>query len=308
MSRHRPPPRRSPTNKASAVRVLRSIVRKKVRDTGPVSLLIARGYPWLVRSYLSALEEVASTARTEEQRRLAADALYTLGDLHDFNGAPLAAIEAYRRSVAINPQAGGAWRELGSMLANVGKTAEARRALRRALRCDPSDTYARDDLEALKDTPPLYRQGDACWEANELLARHQPEAALARLRGLRSVRARLVRLRAMGALGQEEPALQGWQDLARSRGPIMLDWGDWFFLPPRLYENPAFWSSLDAVADRLVPGVFPTLSSGGGRRGESDARIPPRRECSTRVTSCRCPPRSGPQLSCTTSCLVWRSR
>lgn len=225
-----------------------------------MSLLIARGYPWLVESYLPALEQVASTARMGEQRRLAADAFYTLGDLHDFNGAPLAAIEAYRRCVTIDPQAGGAWRELGNMLANVGQTAEARRALRRALRCDPSDSYARDDLEALKDALPLYRPGDACWEANELLARHQPEAALTRLRRLSSVRARLVRLRALRALGQEERALQGWQELAKSRGPIALDWGDWFFLPPRLYESSAFWSSLDALADRLVPDVFPALS------------------------------------------------
>lgn len=245
----------------SALRVLRAIVRKKVRDTGPVSLLMARGYPWLVRHYLPALEQVASTARTAEARRLAADALYTLGDLHDLNGAPLAAIEAYRRCLRLEPRAGGAWRELGNMLANVGKTAEARRALRRALRCDPSDTYARDDLEGLKDTGPLFRETDACWEANELLARREPEEALNRLRRLRSVRARLVRLRALGALGQEEQALRGWQELAKSRGRIELDWADWFFLPPGLYESAAFWKALDAVSDRLLPGVFPTAEA-----------------------------------------------
>jgi tetratricopeptide (TPR) repeat protein len=244
---------------ASSLDVLRSIVRKELRNVGPVALLNARGYRWLIRRYLPALEHLERVAKTREHRRLVADAFYTLGDLHDFNEAPLAAIQAYQRCLALDPKAGGAWREFGGMLASIGEFDEARRALRRALRCNPKDGWARDDLEWLEESPPAqhqYRAGDPCWQACELLAQQRPREALDRLRGRRSVRPRLVRLRALGALGQNESALQEWRELARSRGPIRLNYGDWFFLPASLHEDPRLWEALDALAERLEPGVF----------------------------------------------------
>lgn len=228
------------------------------------------------------MEHLEHVAKTREHRRLVADALYTLGDLHDFNEAPLVAIEAYERCVALEPKMGGAWRELGGMLASIGESDEARRALRRALRCDPRDRYARADRAWLEDSPRaqhLYREGEPCWQACELLASQRPQEALDRLDGRRSVRARLVRLRALGALEQNDSALQEWRELARSRGPIRLNDGDWFFLPASLHEDPRLWEALDAVADRLEPGVFElpeSLTRAMARSRASSPSKPPR--------------------------------
>lgn len=65
------------------------------------------------------------SARTAEDRRLLSGAYYVVGDIHDFNGAPRAAISAYRRSLRFDPSEAAAWREIGGMLDRMGHRTRA---------------------------------------------------------------------------------------------------------------------------------------------------------------------------------------
>lgn len=244
--------------------LLRPIVRPRAKNVGSVAVLNNRGYAWVVANYLPALERFARGARSREDRRFASDGFYALGDLHDFNEAPLAAMRAYRRSAALHGGSFGAWRELGGMLASIGRFDEARRALERALRIAPDDASARTDLDTLLEMPRFlhrYREGDVLWSACEALARQQPRRALELLGSRRSARARLIRARALGAQGDVEGVVQEWQGLARTRGTVVLSWGDWFFLPMDARRRAELWEAISALGERLGSGVFENLSS-----------------------------------------------
>ena len=56
-----------------------------------------RGYQWNYQWFFPALK-CLSRSSLRLDRLLAAVGHYVLGDVHDFNGAPLAAVRAYRRS------------------------------------------------------------------------------------------------------------------------------------------------------------------------------------------------------------------
>jgi tetratricopeptide (TPR) repeat protein len=189
---------------------------------------------------------------------LLSGAYYVVGDIHDFNGAPRAAISAYRRSLRFDPGEAAAWREIGGMLDRMGYRTRARSAVRRALALAPDDEYAKSDLQHLEpeNADALFREGDPVWEADEMLARGRVEDAWPAVDGVRGVRGMLCAARVLGARGDDGAVLRVWARIVRSGSPVELSSADWFFLPETVFESPTFWSGLWHLGARLKAGVF----------------------------------------------------
>ena len=94
------------------------------------------GYQWSKREFLPALKALTRMSRVHD-RVIAGIGYYVLGDVHDINEAPLAAIRAYRCSARLWPVNGAAWREIGNMHEEMGENEKALRMLRKAVPAHP---------------------------------------------------------------------------------------------------------------------------------------------------------------------------
>ena len=214
---------------------------------------------------LPALGVLDDARASRRDRKLLGTGYAFLGDVHDFNEAPLAAARAYRAAVRCDPDDGWSWRELGQMLTNVARYRAALRALRRAEPFLGDDTslrwYVTEAEERLRDgDAPWYRNGGQemkpapCWDAAELLARNRPKAALRLLAGRRHPYLRKVRARCFGALGRTEEFLEEWRGLARTKGAVELECADWFHLPEGATDGSGWWRALWPLRHRFVHG------------------------------------------------------
>ncbi len=59
----------------------------------------------------AALKRAENLLESNNKHDQLSDAYYVLGDIHDFNGAPKAAIKSYQKSIELSPSS-GSWREL----------------------------------------------------------------------------------------------------------------------------------------------------------------------------------------------------
>ena len=216
-----------------------------------VSEVYERRYLWLVERFIPCVKVLASSRRWGDRRR-AAKGYYLLGDVHDLNDAPRAALRAYRRCLKLDPDDAAAWREIGEMLFAMGDYQKAKNACRRALALAPSDVLvprpASLDEQITRRPAPLYKPGDPFWEASELLAKSFPKKALNLLQRKRSIRARQLRARAHGAMGQPHAVMRQWTAIANMDGPVRTESADWFFLPDEIWDAPRFWETMLRLA------------------------------------------------------------
>ena len=216
-------------------------------------------YHWFRNSLYPSVQLVARSARSAQDKRLASEAMFMLGDLFDLCfDAPRAAARCYRRSIRLGPRSGRAWRELGTMLHRVGKYHGAKRKWERA---KAIQTVASDLLYIERDisqnVTPLYVRGEPCHEASEALARFQPKQALSRLRGLGSIQARRCRIRIYEAMNDYKGALRGWTAIARASGVVELDLADFYFLSEEVWNSLTFWQAILDIDGRFGDGMYP---------------------------------------------------
>jgi len=207
-------------------------------------------------------------------RELAADGYYRLGDVHDFNRAPRAAIAAYRRCLKLNPQEAAAWREIGSMYVSLGRNNKALSALRRAIRMDPEDEDARADLEGIRRYPSPRPSGRArrFQQVCELLARHRFQDALSLLRSARSIPELQLKARIHGAQGDSDQVLAVWEEISSGKGPVELLWEDWYFLPGEIFDSAAWWKLLWRLRSRWKSCSWPRFPSTDCLKLATDAK------------------------------------
>ncbi|MCW8137577.1 MAG: tetratricopeptide repeat protein [Planctomycetota bacterium] len=191
-------------------------------------------------------------------RSVTAQLCYVMGDIHESNEAPKAAIKWYSRAIALEPTDSAAWREIGTCQTDMGEYRKARASFVKALALDPCDEWASRELAELTTAPPgpRYRKSDVCWAAAEALAVAQPRRALRTLSGARSTRATLWRACAHAARSDTAGLLDQLQRLARSKvqGIFLLP-QLWHFLPLPTWRDVAFWRCLSAIA--LDPNSVP---------------------------------------------------
>jgi tetratricopeptide (TPR) repeat protein len=229
-----------------------------------------RGHAWVDGELGPALARLAASARAGD-RRLAAHGHALLGDLHDLNGAPCAAVRAYHKSLELAPRVAHAWHAIGCMLDNMGRFREARHALRRALSLAPDNALLAGDLERVEwamlhpGCPVLYEATSALWQASEALAAGKHREAHARVGRRRGVAARQLAARVHSAAGNPARALGEWEAIAALAGPIRLAHADWYYtFRGPVGDDPRLWRlMLWKIRQRLDGGAFvysPTLA------------------------------------------------
>ena len=145
--------------------------------------------------YVPALRRLERAEQTVQVKEALVDGYYVLGDVHDFNNAPMQAVKAYRKSIKYFPKpdfASGPWREMGNMYGQVGRYDMAIKNLKKAVRINPEDNYVVTDLDIAEsdkagDVKPLYSQSDSLYKSCELMAQDKPKAALDVLRNKRGL-------------------------------------------------------------------------------------------------------------------------
>ena len=118
-----------------------------------VSWVHNQGYRWVKDRYVPALKRLEQASQSRQVKEILVDGYFVLGDVHDFNSAPMQAVKAYRKSIKYFPDPdfwSEPWREMGNMYSNVGRYDEAIKCLKRALRINPANKFAIGDLEVVE--------------------------------------------------------------------------------------------------------------------------------------------------------------
>jgi hypothetical protein len=118
-----------------------------------------------------------------------------------------------------------------------------------------------------------FRKGEPAWAAAEALACGAPQAALEALEGRRTIVARRWRACAWGALGDVDRVVAEWQAIAKAKGPVLIEYADWFYLPEAGWGRAELWEALHAIGERLDDeGIFPSDPSLERARGFSEGQ------------------------------------
>lgn len=216
-----------------------------------------KGYNWVKKYFVPTLIKAESIGKSNRNKLLISDSYYVLGDIHDFNNAPLAAIKAYQKSIELCPSS-GAWREMGNMYAYMGRRKKAIKCLKKALSIDSKDEFAQTDLHYLRDESTdtkLFFEGDIFWQVNELLANNLHDDALSLIKKKNSLNAMLHRARVYGAKNDQSKYLSEWMNLTTGKKRFELKYADWFYLPNCMWDSPDFWNCMIGIFHRLRPGV-----------------------------------------------------
>ena len=226
---------------------------------GGVPRTHAQGYEWFWNVFTPALN--AASPRTQEEIDRLVDCHYAAGDVHDFNNAPLAAIEEYKKALSYDPEHASSYREIANMQEDIGELEQAKLNIERALELAPEDECALSDREDIlmsledKDFSPLYKSGDIRWSAFEALAKGDAESALDVSKGPKNSDEMRVHICALGALERHDAYIATWREVLTKGSEIIFDQYDWFFTPGAVYDNPEIWK-LFLDSDVKFGGVF----------------------------------------------------
>ncbi|MEN6308808.1 MAG: tetratricopeptide repeat protein [Anaerohalosphaeraceae bacterium] len=222
-----------------------------------IAHVISRDYRWFKEQYLPAIERL-ERAGMKKDRLLLGWCYYMIGDVHDFNQCPKAAIKAYRKSYEVYPN-GEALREMGNMYERMGYYKKAKSLLKKALQIDAKDELAimyYNDIDTSGTS--LFSKNDQNWQARELLAQDNPAGALKLLDKKRSVQAMQIKACAYGILNDTEAALEQWRRIAGGKEKIEVAYADWFFMTDAVWNHAKFWEKIAICArqNRFAYGIW----------------------------------------------------
>lgn len=236
----------------------------KETDEGCVRWAHGNGFEWLRDIFSPAIEFAQNTFVDEE--RLIANCFYVLGDIYDFNGAPLAAINAYAKAIHYDNQFAAAYREMAGMYQGMGDYEKALQFIEIAVTLNPEERNALSDrkfiIEDLAQRPePLYKKSDVIWQCNELLADFSCQQALSGLSNSMDIDSCKARARCYGALADNPHYLKEWDKLSESGLEVEFEYSDWFYMPEQIFDTPEVWHILLSMYQRIKPNVFVSLDS-----------------------------------------------
>lgn len=222
-----------------------------------VPRLYPQGYEWFWLVYMPALNRVVETGTVDAETL--ADNFYTVGDVHETNGACEAAIKAYKRALTLDPFMDSAHHEISCMYERLERYPEAIYHNDLALKLNPFDANSiaqRENLEFGKDIPLEFSKSElASAKACEALARQNPQGAIDVLRGFDDVICLRTLTWAHGANLDVSAYFSTWKILIQkirdlqvtknfqSQRPGILDFklGDIFFMPENIYSGHEIW-------------------------------------------------------------------
>jgi tetratricopeptide (TPR) repeat protein len=236
---------------------------KKVSKEG-VGWTHNNGFEWIKNTLIPHLEFAQQFLNHEKY--LIADCFYVLGDVHDFNNAPKAAIKAYAKAIQYDHQFAAAYREMANMYSRIGNYEKATELISIAIHLEPDDKYALLDQEdihqALEESKePLYKESDKIWQCNELLANFQPQESLSLLQTTESVEYCKTSAQCYGALLDTQHYLKEWEKISQKNCEIEFKYADWFYMPETVFDSPEIWAIFLSISEKIKPSVFLSFDS-----------------------------------------------
>ena len=230
--------------------------------------MISRGYVWFKSVYCAYVLELEYKSHQKDYPLLY-DCYYMIGDVHDFNESPKAAIKAYRKSLTWENKCSCALREIGSMYSYMGELQKALSFLKKSLRIYPNDEVAISDYNYVlflieqQDDTGIYEENDVCWQARERLAQDKPKLALRLLNHKRTMLARQIMANAYAVLNDFDNVLEQWQKIANGKGIIEMRHADWFYLTECVWDSIEFWELLASCVQqkRFDYSIWPMFKS-----------------------------------------------
>jgi len=240
-------------NSDKAEKILLRVINKGIAWTHN------QGYEWYSASLLPRIESAGKDQPISKE--LLSDAWYVIGDIHDFNDAPLKAIESYKKSLKYDTGNAAACREIASMYKNIGEYKKALLFINKSLKIDPEEEFAvfekKDITSEIKmSNKPLYLKGDIIWEMNEYLANQKFDYVINYLKNFSALHKLKVLARAYGASGMNVEYLRTWNLIIAKNKEFKLEYADWFYMPDIIYSNGQIWSIFRKAAKNIKPSIF----------------------------------------------------
>ncbi|MBN2890790.1 MAG: tetratricopeptide repeat protein [Bacteroidales bacterium] len=217
-----------------------------------VSFAHGNGNEWCKSVLFPAIEKAEDELK--EYNELLAECMYLVGDIYDFNDAPLHAIEAYEKAIKFNPYFSDAFREMANMYERLGKYDKALENIKKAIKLDPKDEDAQMDLENIEQSisqneEPMYVKGDMIWEMNEMLADSKFDEIIEKINDSDGVEELKILARVYGAQKKSSDYLKTWQQIATNEEDYELNYADWFFMPEEVYNSEKIWQLFKTIKD-----------------------------------------------------------
>ncbi|BDS12869.1 tetratricopeptide repeat protein [Aureispira anguillae] len=244
----------------------------KVEQDG-VAMLHSRGYLWFKSEFLPYLN-LADTLLPDAVE-LIADCWYLVGDIYDFNGAPLKAVESYKKALEYDDEVDGAYREIANMYEQVGRYTEALKYIDLALERMPDNEELMEDKAVIQDsitytTEPYLTAENKAWQYAEQLAAGEIEAVIAAIQLLENPDRTMLQClaQAYGAQGEKALFLETWQKIRTAEGSMNLSYADWFYMPFSIYNSKEIWEWLKELSTVVKSTAFIDFDSLNEHYGE----------------------------------------
>jgi tetratricopeptide (TPR) repeat protein len=237
----------------------------EVEEDG-IALLHSRGYQWFKSEFLPYLN-LGDTLLPNELELLA-DCWYIVGDVHDFNGTPLKAIEGYKKALEYDDEVDGAYREIANMYEQIGQYTEALEYINIAIEKMPEEEELMDERAAIQDsinytTEPYLTQENKAWTLAEELGEGKSEAVIESVTAMENPEVAVLQClaKAYGMEMQEEKYLNTWNRILATEGSLTLNYADWFYMPRAIYNSEKTWELIKKLSPRVEEAVFVEFDS-----------------------------------------------
>lgn len=236
-----------------------------------IAALHAQGYQWFKSEWMPRIR--LADELLANQTELLADCWYLVGDVYDFNGAPLQAIQAYQQCLAYDENVDGAYRELAYHYELTGQYAEALTHVQKALEGLPEtikEDEAAEALEMLREelldlqssiqdslnytVEPYLTANNQTWVLSEQLAREEFRAVVTTVTALEAPSSSLLQrlAQAYAALGDVTAYQTTWRQIAQQSDALEIGYADWFYLPTMVAAQADFWTCITQIAPRVT--------------------------------------------------------
>jgi len=213
-----------------------------------------KGAVWLFEAFLPALKGVVFGADND----VISSAWLLIGDIHDVNNAPKAAIGAYLKAIECKPTS-EIWLEVATCYSAMGLRAEAMKALNEGLKLDPFDEELSSELGFLNDgiDSQVYYEQDSVWKAYEKLAENNPNAAIALLSHSHDVAGLVVKSCGYALSGMRAEFLACWEEILGHCDKIDIGSKFWFYLKNTVAICEAFFDKLVQHSSKVLHNNVP---------------------------------------------------
>lgn len=224
-------------------------------STQDVSYILNKGFHWFHYTILCNIE------RSDIDNVYLSNLWYLIGDVYDMTDAPLKSLESYKKGISIDNTNYAAYREAAARLEAIGQYSEALQYIDKSLEIEPTDDCSISDKESIENNiqfnnEPLFMQGNLIWEMNENLANQEFELIIKELRSSSDIEFLKILARAYAALDKVDEYINVWNTIASLSSDFELDYGDWFYMSDKIYNNRRFWNLLKDINSCIKPSVL----------------------------------------------------